>query len=264
MRRPHSFRQTIILAAGNGTRLGDANSVPKPLTPVGGVPLVAHALAHARASGCVEAIVVVGKHAARLKTAIEEMAVGIRVRFVTTPDPNAPNGVSLLAAEPVAAPRFFLQMVDHVFAGITLPKLIAAPFRDGEAGRVLVDATPGAGLDVGDATKVRLRRDRVVAIGKAIEPWHAIDAGCFALTRAVFDALRRVRPSEPQTVSSGMRQLAKRGALCACDLGGVEWVDVDTAADRDAAERLIGFEGSKGSKGSKGSSPMNVRQQRQR
>ena len=267
MRGPHEFRQTIILAAGNGTRLAGANGVPKPLTPVGGVPLVAHALAHARASGCVEAVVVVGKHASRVKAAVQEMAVDIRIRFVTTPDPDAPNGVSLLAAEPVAAPRFFLQMVDHVFAGITLPTLIAEPFRDGEAGRVLVDTTPGADLDVGDATKVRLRRDRVVAIGKAIEPWHAIDAGCFALTSAVFDALRKVRASEPQTVSSGMRQLAKRGGLCACDLGSVEWVDVDTAADRDAAERLIGFqrfERSKGSTGAKGSSSTSVRRQRPR
>src|SRR5262245_49040892 len=144
MRGAHDFRQTVILAAGNGTRLASANGVPKPLTTVGGVPLVAHALVHAQASGCVEAVMVVGQHAAQVQAAVEAMAIEIQVRFVIAPDPNAPNGVSLLAAERLAAPRFFLQMVDHVFAAVALPKLTLAPFGLDEQGRVLVDAAPPA------------------------------------------------------------------------------------------------------------------------
>ena len=59
-RRPR-VAQTVILAAGSGSRLASASGdVPKPLVTVAGVPLVAHALAHARASGCTEAVVVVG------------------------------------------------------------------------------------------------------------------------------------------------------------------------------------------------------------
>jgi len=53
-------RQTVILAAGAGTRLGPASvGDPKPLVAVGGVPLIGHALRHAHASGCTEAIVVI-------------------------------------------------------------------------------------------------------------------------------------------------------------------------------------------------------------
>ena len=52
--------QTVILAAGVGARLGSAEAgVPKPLLTVGGSPLFAHALGHAAASGCGEAIVVI-------------------------------------------------------------------------------------------------------------------------------------------------------------------------------------------------------------
>jgi CTP:molybdopterin cytidylyltransferase MocA len=40
-------------------------------------------------------------------------------------------------------------------------------------------------------------------------------------------------------VSSGMRQLALRGLLGAVDVDGTEWVDVDTPADRELAERLL-------------------------
>ena len=231
--------QTIILAAGSGSRLGAANGVPKPLMEVGGVPLVGHALRHARVSGCREAVVVVGHEGARVRSAVERMASGLSVRFITLPDASQPNGVSLLAAESLALPQFFLQMVDHVFAQPVLPTLIASPLEPREGGRVLVDGVPSAHLDLDDATRVRLAGDRVVAIGKDVRPWDAIDAGCFVLTSAVFDALRRVAATEPRTVSSGMRQLAARGALSAVDLGGVEWADVDTPADQETAERLL-------------------------
>ena len=80
--------------------------------------------------------------------------------------------------------------------------------------------------------------DRVIAIGKRLAAWDAIDAGCFALTPSIFDALRAV-DGEPRTVSSAMRRLAARGALAATALAGTRWIDVDTPADRAGAERLL-------------------------
>jgi choline kinase len=231
--------QTVILAAGSGSRLDSAASgVPKPLMRVGGEPLIAHALAHARASGCTDAIVVVGFEAARVRTAVDALPHQLRVTFVVSPDHTAPNGVSLLAAAPHAASTFFLQMVDHVFADLALPALVAAPLVVGQSGRVLVDRTP-TGIDLDDATKVQLEGDRVTAIGKGLARWDAIDAGCFVLTHDVFAALEAVPAAEARTVSSGMRRLVSSGRLGAADANGVEWVDVDTPADRQAAERLL-------------------------
>jgi choline kinase len=231
--------QTVILAAGNGSRLaGVSAGIPKPLMTVAGIPLLAHALAHARASGCVEAIVVVGHERELVKAAASSMSSGLQIRFVETPDPSAPNGISLLAAEPAAHPRFFLQMVDHLFGEVALPRLMETPFTENEGGRVLVDASPGE-IDLSDATKVRRTGDRVTAIGKGLEPWDAVDAGCFVLTHAVFDALRQAPDSEPRTVSSGMRQLVARGLLDGVAIDGIAWVDVDTPADRELAERLL-------------------------
>ena len=231
--------QTVILAAGSGSRLtGNGGGVPKPLMMVNDRPLVAHALDHARASGCTEAVVVIGHEGARVQAAVEALGGGLRVRFVENRETASPNGVSLLAAEMAAAPMFFLQMVDHVFAACALPKLIAAPLTASEAGRVLVDRTP-RNIDLADATRVRLDGARVLAIGKSVNPWDAIDAGCFVLTAAVFDALRRVPAAEPRTVSSGMRRLAADGRLGAADLDGIEWADVDTPADRELAEGLL-------------------------
>lgn len=232
-------RQTVILAAGLGSRLsGAVGGVPKPLMVVGGASLIVQALAHAEASGCHEAVVVIGHEGARVRAAVEAIHSPLAIRFVETPDPTVPNGHSLLAAEPLAAPRFFLQMVDHVYAQAVLPLLDDGPAQPGEAGRLLIDRA-AEGLDLDDATKVRLDGDRISAIGKGLEPWDAIDTGCFVLTAAVFDALRLVPAAEPRTVSSAMRALAGDRALFAVDIRGVRWADVDTPADRDSAERLL-------------------------
>jgi choline kinase len=231
--------QTVILAAGLGSRLGSAEAgVPKPLIEVGGAPLIAQALEHAEASGCREAIVVIGYQGAKVRAAVEALLTPLTIRFVETPDPNAPNGHSLLAAEPLAAQRFFLQMVDHLYAEAVLPLLDEGPPYPREAGRLLVDRAP-VGLDLDDATKVRVDGNRIIAIGKGVEPWDAIDTGCFVLTAAVFDALREVPAAEPRTVSSAMRVLVGRRALFAIDIGSVRWADVDTPADRESAERLL-------------------------
>src|SRR5215218_1433300 len=124
MGQARRITQTVILAAGSGSRLASARGdVPKPLMTVAGVPLVAHALQHAAASGCDEAIIVVGYEGGRVRDAIEGMRPDLRLRFVDNPDFASPNGTSLLAAERQAAPAFYLQMVDHLFAEPVLAQL---------------------------------------------------------------------------------------------------------------------------------------------
>jgi choline kinase len=241
MTRSADVTQTVILAAGNGSRLTTPQGIPKPLMQVGGVPLLGHALSHARASGCNEAVIVVGHEKRRVREAAEAMASGLRLRFVETTDPAAPNGVSLLAAEPVVHELFFLQMVDHLFGDVVLPRLTTRPLAADEAGRVLVDPEP-IEISLDDATKVRLAGDRVTAIGKALQEWDAIDAGCFLLRGDIFDALRRAPGGEPRTVSSGMRQLVLQGTLGWAETGAARWTDVDTPADLHAAERIAALQ----------------------
>lgn len=236
--QPPPVTQAVILAAGSGSRLeASAAGVPKPLVPVAGRPLIAHALAHALASGCSDAVVVIGHEGARVREAVERLRTGLTIRFVDVSDASLPNGVSLLATEGITAPRFFLQMVDHVFTTPALPRLVSVPMGADEGGRLLVDRAPS--VDLEDATKVRVHDGHIVAIGKSIDPWDAVDMGLFVLTPAVYDALRRVPTGEPLTVSAGMQQLIARRMLRAVEAAGVPWADVDTPADREAAERLL-------------------------
>jgi choline kinase len=239
MFRQPPVAQTVILAAGYGSRLRrEHRATPKPLVVLRGRPLIAHALEHAAASGCTKAVVVIAHEADRVRAAVDAMAPDLDVRFVRLADASSPNGVSLLAAEPLAEPQFFLQMVDHVFGDVVLPRLTARPFTRREAGRVLVDRNPD--VDLEDATKIRLAGDRVIAIGKTIDPWDVVDAGCFVLTSAVFDALGRV-PRPQCSVSAAMQHLATAGSLSAVDLDATPWADVDTPEDLLAADRVLAY-----------------------
>ncbi|HTL05070.1 MAG TPA: NTP transferase domain-containing protein [Gemmatimonadales bacterium] len=231
-----SPRQTVILAAGNGQRLGTlGQGLPKPLLQVGGRPLIEHALDQAVAAGCEEAIIVVGHQAEQLEERLARIATPLRLRIAHNPNYHLPNGMSLLAAEPYVEERFFLQMADHVFKEPVLERL-TDPALDGAA-RLLVDHAP-RDLDEADATKVRIREGLVTAIGKELSPYDAVDAGCFLLDRRVFDALHAVR-GEAASVSAGMERLAAAQALAPVRLEGVVWVDVDTPADWDRAEALL-------------------------
>lgn len=239
--------QVVILAAGLGSRLGSAEAgVPKPLMEVGGALLIGHALRHAEASGCRDAVVVIGYEGARVRSTVEALDTSLEVRFAITPDHRAPNGHSLLAAAPLARPRFFLQMVDHVFERPVLPLLDVGPAPDDEVARLLVDSSPGGAVDLQDATKVCLDGVHITEIGKGLVHWDAIDTGCFRLTSGVFEALRAVPVSEPLTVSAAMRQLSARGAITAVPIGEVAWVDVDTPGDRAIANRLLTVVGRRG------------------
>lgn len=234
---PQSPRQTVILAAGNGQRLGAlAQGLPKPLLRVGGKPLIEHALAQAAEAGCEEAVIVLGHGADQLQGLLARIDTRLRIRLVLNPEYHLPNGMSLLAAEPYADERFFLQMADHVFSEPVLQRL-AEPALDGMA-RLLVDFAPPHDLDEADATKVRIRQGRVTAIGKEVLPFDAVDAGCFLLDRRVFSALHSL-DGEGASVSAGMQRLAGLEGLAPVRLEGVAWVDVDTPEDWGRADLLL-------------------------
>src|SRR4051812_26518671 len=141
--------QTVILAAGSGSRLATARGdVPKPLMTVAGVPLIVHALDHACASGCDEAVIIIGYEGPRVRETVAAMHTPLRLLFLENRDFTAPNGVSLLASEGAAAPTFYLQMVDHLFSDPALKHLSASALGSREAGRVLVDSEPSVHLDL--------------------------------------------------------------------------------------------------------------------
>jgi choline kinase len=236
-------RQTVILAAGHGQRIGSGeHGTPKPLMKVAGRRLLEYALAQASAAGCEEAIVVTGGGREKLQEFLERMKPPLSLRVVFNPDYHQPNGMSLLAAEPLVRGPFYLQMSDHLFGEAVLPRLSRPGAAPGECMRLLVDAEP-LYSDEEDATKVRLRKGRITGLGKELPTWDAVDMGCFLLDGRIFEALKGVGRPEETSVTAGMKGLLAEGLLAAVDLRGVPWVDVDTPRDREEAERIFGARG---------------------
>jgi len=232
-------RQTVILAAGNGSRLSaQRGELPKPLVRVAGRALIDHAIEQAAAAGVEEAIIVTGKAADQMRAHLATVETPVKLTLVHNERYHDPNGVSLLCAEAFVTGPFYLQMADHVFAHPVLRQLDREDGVATDTARLMVDFHP-VSLDEADATKVRVADGLISSIGKDVYPYDAVDTGCFRLDARVFDALRHVARAEPPSVTLGMRHLLAQGLLSAVPLVGVRWTDVDTPEDYAKAEMLL-------------------------
>src|SRR5688572_16545808 len=92
----------ILLAAGEGSRLRPAAPF-KPLCPVAGRPLLAHAIDGLAAAGLTRVVVVLGYGAPDIEAYIGSRAWPLAVETVRVADYRQPNGTSVLAAEPHVA-----------------------------------------------------------------------------------------------------------------------------------------------------------------
>lgn len=236
-----TVRDAVILAAGNGDRFKNPQRESKLLHPFNGQPLIIRTLETAAAAGLTHLNVVLGYQADRVRAIIERHAMpGITIQFAVNPDWDLENGVSALTARDICrANRFVLLMGDHLFEPDVLKRLVGLPSdpRDSLLG---IDSTTTDPEIVTEATKVRLAGDRIVAIGKHLTAWDAIDTGLFVFTPLIFEALEEAIDSGETTLSAGVQRLAASGQMRGADLGPASWCDIDTVGDLQLAESLFG------------------------
>ena len=236
-----TVRDAVILAAGNGDRFKNPQHESKLLHPVLGQPLILRTLETAAAAGLTHFTFVLGYQAERVRAAIERHRIpGVSVQFAVNPHWDLENGVSALAARDLCRTRrFALLMGDHLFESAVLEQLVS---RDVEpADSVLgIDSSKTDPDIIAEATKVRLAGDRIVAIGKQLTSWDAIDTGLFLFTPSLFDALEEAIEVGETTLSAGVQRLAAAGLMRGVDLGPASWCDIDTVDDLRLAESLFG------------------------
>ena len=218
----------VILMAGAGSRLrGSAQTIAKPLIPIGGRPLISYAFDSFEKAGVERVLAVVGPNGDELAAAVAPL-LPPRMQFQPISNPNwqKQNGVSLLAAAGQVRGPFFLAMGDHLFEPSILEKLLA----NADAARLnlAIDRKISAIFDLDDAMKVRTEENRIVAIGKQLEDYNAIDTGIFICPESVFDYLRRVLKNDDCALADGVRLMAEEGNAVAVDIGNAWWQDVDT------------------------------------
>ena len=231
--------EALVLAAGNGDRFRNAARESKLLQPVLGRPLILRTIETARAAGIRRFEIVLGYQGDRVRTAIERQAPpDVVLHFTYNPDWELENGVSVLAARDRLGSRFALLMGDHLFEARVLRQLLRTPVNPGES-VLAVDSQPTTPEIAAEATKVRLRGTQIIAIGKALATYDALDTGLFVCAPSIFPALETSRADGDTTLSGGIRVLAARGLMRAFDIGEAQWYDIDTVEDLRSAESLL-------------------------
>jgi 1L-myo-inositol 1-phosphate cytidylyltransferase len=231
--------QAVILAAGMGSRIGDLGS-PKPLVLLNRKPLIEHVMERLKQAGVDRFVVVTGYDRQILEPALDEIATRRSWIIATAynPDWQKPNGVSLLSARTLLAPKFLLTMSDHIVdPALTRIVLDAAKTDSRPVLGVDFDLTNPL-VDMEDVTRVQIDNGSVTRIGKRIEPYNGFDTGVFVGTRALLDTLARLQ-EEGRNPSLTDAVQAMPEPIMAADVSGKMWVDVETLRDFAVAKELI-------------------------
>jgi choline kinase len=230
----------VILAAGNGDRFQTPTHDSKLLQPLLGQPILLRTLAGAAEAGIADVTIVVGYQAERVRALAERGAPpGLALSFAYNAEWRLENGVSALAARPcTGGDRFALLMGDHVFEPPVLERMLRLSVDD-DRSLLAVDAGSVPPELAAEATKVRRDGTRIVAIGKDLADYDALDTGLFVFSPDLYAALEQARAQGDTTLSGGVRQLAARGLMHAVEIGGATWCDIDTVSDLAAAESVL-------------------------
>ena len=173
---PVPVRDALVLAAGNGDRFHNGSRQSKLLQPILGRPLIIRTLESARDAGISSVEVVLGYQAASLRAAVEDqLPDGLTVHFSYNPEWHLENGISVLAArDRFVDRRFALLMGDHVFEPHVLARILRVEV-EGDESLLAVDSRPAPDDVAAEATKVRMAGARIVAIGKTLTDYDALD-----------------------------------------------------------------------------------------
>ena len=246
------IREAVILMAGEGSRLrqgyggqarlrGDDNTLLKPFVPVLGRPLICYTvdlLLHARIK---RANFVVGYQSNRMIAAVQELIPAeLESSFIENREWQKQNGVSLLAAARHVTSPFLLAMGDHLFDNAMVDLLISSS--DLGLLNIAVDRKLNSICDLDDAMKVQTRGNRIVAIGKNLRDYDAIDTGLFVCSLEIFDYFERAKSRSGRndcSLADGVRLMAGNDKVRAIDIGDGWWQDVDTPSMLRHAERKM-------------------------
>ena len=229
----------VVLMAGTGSRLRASGEIlPKPLVPIFGRPLISYIVDALEKVGVQNLHAVIGAEGDALVAALRPLLpLSMRLNPISNPNWKMQNGVSVLCAAGKVREPFFLAMGDHLFDPSVLDRIVEKA--DRSELNLAIDRKIKTIFDLDDAMKVQTDADRVIAIGKNLANYDAIDTGVFLCPNELFDYLRRARRNGDCSLADGVRLMAEEGKVRAIDIGGAWWQDVDNFAMRRRAEEEL-------------------------
>jgi NDP-sugar pyrophosphorylase family protein len=228
--------KAAIIAAGKGERLfGGGISVPKPLVPIAGEPLIARAIRAAAGLDVTSVACIVNDIYPEVADYLEDTRWPVPVETVVKTTPSSMESLfglaPLLAGEP-----FVLFTVDAVFLPGTLEPFVATAetFKDALGALALTHL-------VDDEKPLWVRTDednRIIAIGDSAVPSSLITAGFYYFRPEIFGFMATARALK----FTALRHFL--GLLARCDkpLYGIPvapTIDVDFPEDIEKAEDFL-------------------------
>jgi choline kinase len=160
----------------------------------------------------------------------------IRLHPIDNPQWRKQNGISLLCAALHLSAPFLLLMGDHLFERRLLANFVRKA--DTRLLNLAVDRKIGSIFDLDDAMKVETSGDRIVAIGKTLTSYDAIDTGIFACPPEIFRYLAMARRNDDCSLADGVRLMAADDKARAIDIEDACWQDIDDSGMLGQAEEL--------------------------
>ncbi|NQT86349.1 NTP transferase domain-containing protein [bacterium] len=234
--------KAVLLAAGKGARMqGLCDTLPKPLVPVGNLPVLAHTLRHLADAGVEEALLVIGHQADRLREALGARCEGVRLHYVVQEEPKGTGQATALAEAFADGEPFFMMFGDIV----TSRRHIAEIVRVHETERPDAVLSVHYFRDPASGGAVYIDGQRVSRIVERPKPGdtttHYINAGIFVFPPEIFDLLRQVdlSPRGEYELTDAIRLMLDAGrTVRAFDLERF-WVNVTDPATCVEAQREL-------------------------
>jgi choline kinase len=227
----------ILLAAGVGRRLGQAEALPKVLARVGTQTLLERHLAILAGAGMTEVAITIGHQGDLIRRAVADAGFSGLVRFVENARYRDGSLISLWTQQDVlcAGKPFLLMDGDVLYDRRMMARLVDAP---GEA-VMLVDRT----IEPGDEpVKICFRGQTIVDFRKKPEQphdWHGESVGFFRFSapmgaRLADACARRIAAGETATeYEEAIRDLILSGPrdFHAEDISDLPWTEIDFPED---------------------------------
>jgi L-glutamine-phosphate cytidylyltransferase len=230
--------RAIILAAGNGSRMGQLTADrPKTMLEVEGRSLIDHALDALGACGIRDVTIVIGHQGQRLREHL-----GGRVRFVDNVRYRETNSLySLSLARDVLRHGAVVLNSDVLVSPALVARLVEARVADA----ALVDSSSTL---ADEEMKVKIWNGFAMDFSKQLPPWeaHAENVGLLKFGAA---GGRRLVAHIDALVAGGHENtwapkafaaLAREWPIRAIDTGGLPWTEIDFPADLERARDMVG------------------------
>jgi NDP-sugar pyrophosphorylase family protein len=225
-RREVSSLKAVILAAGKGTRMREiTDSVPKPMVPVAGRPILSHVIEGLAAAGVSDVAIIVGYMGDAIRRHFGDGAsVGVRIRYFTQEVQDGTGRAADVARGFLTDGPFFLSFGDILTDPSVYQGMVSAFAREPTDLLMAVRRVP----DPGRFGVVRTDGDRIVDIvekpPRGEEPSDLVNAGILVALPVLFEYTARLERSP-----RGEYELPDAVRAMVADGRDVRWYRIDHA-----------------------------------